>query len=85
MGKLRVLRPTGLPPMTWPEHVPADLRLRLLDVLSYRNSSPEDLWDEVRDWLEGHAVLAPPQLSGPVLGGQDDCPPRTGKVKPWLS
>ncbi|MGQ0565999.1 MAG: hypothetical protein ACT4OK_13135 [Gemmobacter sp.] len=31
----------------------------MLDVLSYRDVMPADIWDEVRDWLDEHAVLVP--------------------------
>lgn len=31
----------------------------MLDVLSYRQVSAADIWDEVRSWLEAHGVPAP--------------------------
>ena len=43
----------------WPEHVPRDLELRLLDALSYRNCSQADIWDEVKSWLEENDIKPP--------------------------
>lgn len=43
----------------WPETSPPDLRLRLLNVLSYRAPGPEDVWDEVREWLIHHKIAVP--------------------------
>ncbi|WP_415182886.1 hypothetical protein [Phaeovulum sp.] len=40
----------------WPESIPADLRLRMMDALSYRQCSPDAIWDEIRDWLEDNRV-----------------------------
>jgi len=40
----------------WPEHVPRDLELRLIDALSYNSCTQADIWDEVKDWLEEHRV-----------------------------
>ncbi len=41
---------------TWPEYVPKDLELRLLDALSYQNCSQADIWDEVKGWLEENRI-----------------------------
>ena len=40
----------------WPEYVPTDLELRLLDALSYRNCSQAHIWDEVKSWLEENHI-----------------------------
>ena len=32
----------------WPDEVPGDLRLRLLDAVSFGSYGIDDLWDEVR-------------------------------------
>jgi hypothetical protein len=45
--------------LRWPEYVPKDLELRLLDALSYRNCSQVDIWDEVKSWLEENHVKLP--------------------------
>ena len=47
----------------WPEHVPADLALRLQDALSYASCSQADIWDEVKDWLEENGAVAPLRIS----------------------
>ena len=47
----------------WPEHVPDDLALRLRDALSYNDCSQSDIWDEVKDWLEGNGVIAPLRMA----------------------
>jgi len=43
----------------WPERTPEDLRLALLDLLSYDRVAPEDIWDEIQDWLERNEVHCP--------------------------
>ncbi len=45
----------------WPEYVPIDLELRLLDALSYQNCSQADIWDEVKSWLEENHI-APTEM-----------------------
>jgi hypothetical protein len=49
---------TGFEPSgsIWPEYVPKDLELRLLNALSYRNCSQADIWDEVKSWLEENHI-----------------------------
>lgn len=46
----------------WPQTVPADLRPRLEEVLSYRSHGPAELWGVVREWLAEHAVEPPERL-----------------------
>lgn len=50
--------PMGFEPShsKWPESVPEDLELRLLDALSYQNCSQVDIWDEVKSWLEENCL-----------------------------
>ena len=48
---------------SWPEHIPMDLHLRLLDVLSYRTTGPKDIWDELREWLTDHDVQTNREIS----------------------
>ena len=40
----------------WPDRLPDDLKHRLLDALSSAGAGPDDIWDEVRDWLVGKDV-----------------------------
>lgn len=40
----------------WPEYVPKDLELRLLDALSYQGCSQAEIWDEVKSWLEENCI-----------------------------
>ncbi|QYK40108.1 MAG: hypothetical protein KF887_11670 [Paracoccaceae bacterium] len=47
--------PTG----NWPEKLPRDLELRLLDALSYASCSPADIWDELQAWFEDHRIAGP--------------------------
>jgi len=46
---------------TWPDQAPRDLALRLADALLYPNCSPDDLWDEIGDWLTSRRVGLPDQ------------------------
>lgn len=43
----------------WPEEPPEELRLALLDLLSYERVRPEDIWDEIQDWLERNEAQCP--------------------------
>ena len=43
----------------WPQTVPADLRPRLEEVLSYRSHGAAEVWGAVREWLVAHEVDAP--------------------------
>lgn len=45
--------------MSWPHSIPADLRPRLDEVLSFRNRGAPEVWGAVRDWLELHGVEIP--------------------------
>jgi hypothetical protein len=45
----------------WPNRPPKELAIRLADALQYSNCGPEDLWDEIGDWLRLNQV-APPDL-----------------------
>lgn len=45
--------------MSWPQTIPADLRPRLAEVLSFRNCGPAEVWGAVRDWLEANGVEMP--------------------------
>jgi hypothetical protein len=47
---------------SWPSVVPEDLKLRMLDVLSYAELGPDHLWDEFAEWLEEQHVQVPAQL-----------------------
>lgn len=67
----------------WPERIPADLRLRMLDVLSYRSVSPDDVWDELRDWLEANMVVVPPNLPGGAGRPKVRKPRLAGEHAPW--
>lgn len=46
----------------WPLTIPPDLRRRLENVTGYRQFGPQDLWGEIRDWLEMHGVEVPEGL-----------------------
>lgn len=66
-------RPTQTPPRGsdgWPATPPADLRLRLLDALSYAAPGPEDIWDEIKEWLDQHRVPMPSPARSRGLPGQ---------------
>jgi hypothetical protein len=54
--------PPEIGPRPWPEHAPNDFKLRMLDVLSYSDVTPDDLWNEMRDWLETNSVRVPVQV-----------------------
>lgn len=43
----------------WPEELPADLRIRLLHVLSYDECGTDEVWEEMRLWLGYHGVGRP--------------------------
>ena len=46
----------------WPEQPPEGLRLALLDLLSYERVAPEDIWDELQDWLERNEAQCPTDI-----------------------
>ena len=60
MGNHFVKGPNGnaIAPI-WPDRIPKDLSLRLADALRREHCGPDDLWDEIGDWLEFHNVTAP--------------------------
>lgn len=41
---------------SWDDAPPADLRLRLNDVLQYEGCSSDDLWEAIRDWMESRGI-----------------------------
>lgn len=51
-------------PGQWPDRLPRDLAIRLADALRYESCGPEDLWDEIGDWLEQNRI--PPPRSSEV-------------------
>ena len=57
--------------MPWPHSVPADLRRRLDEVLSFRNRGAPEVWGVIRDWLEAHGVEKPDgiEVERPPEGG----------------
>jgi hypothetical protein len=42
--------------ISWDDVPPADLRLRLNDVLQYEGCTSEDLWEAIRDWMEARGI-----------------------------
>jgi hypothetical protein len=42
--------------VSWDELPPADLRLRLTDVLQYEDCGPDDLWEAIKDWMESRGI-----------------------------
>lgn len=46
----------------WPDCPPRDLAVRLADALQYEQCQPQDLWDEIGDWL-GLNSVKPPNIS----------------------
>lgn len=42
--------------VSWDEVPPADLRLRLNDVLQYDGCTSDDVWEAIRDWLEARGI-----------------------------
>ena len=68
---------------SWPEEVPEDLRLRLLDATSYASCGPDDIWDEVRTWLSeqsimrGPAAKVPPSVRTGFVSSLPTVPPPT--------
>lgn len=42
--------------VSWDEVPPADLRLRLNDVLQYEGCTSDDVWEAIRDWLEARGI-----------------------------
>lgn len=46
----------------WPQTIPPDLRRRLENVTGYRQFGPQDMWGEIREWLEIHGVEVPAGL-----------------------
>ena len=44
---------------TWPDGPPRDLAVRLADSLQYESCGPQDLWDEIGDWLTINRVVPP--------------------------
>ncbi|OYX22544.1 MAG: hypothetical protein B7Z10_13085 [Rhodobacterales bacterium 32-66-7] len=63
----------------WPDQPPRELALRLADALLYPNCSPEDLWDEIGDWLTSRHVAAPDLP--PDHSAKDDHPPHSPKYR----
>jgi hypothetical protein len=62
-------------PMPWPHSIPAGLRNRLAEVLSFRNHGPAEVWGAVRDWLEENGVEMPEGIEverAPEGGAQRD-------------
>jgi hypothetical protein len=49
---------TGTPPQ-WPDRPPRDLAIRLADALQYERCGPQDLWDEIGDWLGANGIAPP--------------------------
>ncbi len=58
----------------WPEAMPPDLRLRLLDATGDGGASLDDLWEEVRAWLEEHSVPPSAEPGRRVVGRGGDGP-----------
>lgn len=56
--------------MEWPKRIPPDLSGKLeRGPLSYRQTNPQELWDEIAEWLEAHGVECPDDLpTWPVPG-----------------
>jgi hypothetical protein len=46
----------------WPQTIPPDLRRKLENVMGYRSFGPQDVWGELREWLEKHRVEVPEAL-----------------------
>lgn len=42
--------------VSWDDAPPADLRLRLDDVLQYDGCTSDDLWEAIRDWMESRNI-----------------------------
>lgn len=42
--------------VSWDDVPPADLRLRLNDVLQYEGCTSDDLWEAIRDWMESRGI-----------------------------
>jgi hypothetical protein len=42
--------------VSWDDVPPADLRLRLDDVLQYEGCTTDDLWEAIRDWMESRGI-----------------------------
>lgn len=42
--------------ISWDEVPPADLRLRLNDVLQYEGCTSDDVWEAIRDWMESRGI-----------------------------
>ena len=49
--------------LPWPDRVPPDLELRLLDAMSYRKCGQHDIWGEVKAWLEENGVDVTEQIA----------------------
>ena len=49
-------------PKNWPDLPPRELAVRLADALQYESCGPQDLWDEISDWLARIRVV-PPHIS----------------------
>ncbi len=58
-------------PGTWPDRAPKDLALRLADALLYPDCRPDDLWDEIGDWLNANEVAAPCFPSDSMVAAPD--------------
>lgn len=54
----------------WPERPPRDLAVRLAGALQYENCGPQDLWDEIGDWLGQHSIT-PPNIANIPLVSQE--------------
>ena len=72
---------SGEPADPWPDRPPRDLAVRLADALQYENCKPQDLWDEIGDWLGMHRVT-PPNISYLHLVSQEYTPPGSKKFLP---
>jgi len=67
-------------PSPWPDQAPRELALRLADALLYQNCSPDDLWDEIGDWLTARHVV-PPDLSQDTIPIDDAHEVSSGKYR----
>ena len=56
----------------WPDLPPRDLAIRLADALQYESCHPQDLWDEISEWLTLNNVI-PPVIRKLQLVSQEHC------------
>ena len=71
-------RDSGDVAYNWPDRPPRDLAVRLADALQYENCGPQDLWNEIGDWL-GQNRVPPPKISRIQLVSQEQSPPGSRK------